>query len=97
MKVAVVPLRLTAPEIVPAVLLTMNVELVMVVASMAVLNVAEIEVVTGTPVLLAAGNVKITCGAEPGWTLVPVEKLQEKSLARDFPVAVFAPVVMVAV
>ena len=88
--VAVDPANVTAPAtgVAPGPV-TVNVAPLIVAGFIGSVNVAEIRVLTGTPVVAFAGTVEITVGS-------PVVKLHTKFAARGLPAGSCAPVVMVA-
>ena len=90
--VAVVPARVTVPvtSVAPGPV-KVNVAALIVAGFMASLNVAEIVVLTGTPVAPLTGTVETTVGA------AAVVKVQTKLAASPAPAGSFAPVVIVAV
>jgi hypothetical protein len=90
--VAVVPAKVTVPAtgVAPGPV-TVNVAALIVAGFMALLKVAEIVVLTPTPVAPLTGTVETTVGA------AAVVKVHTKLVANPAPVGSFAPVVIVAV
>jgi hypothetical protein len=98
-KVATLPLTAypTVPVLaVPAGHASVKLAVVRVSGSIASLKLAEISVLSATPVAPAAGTVELTVGAVVSG-MAPVVKVQVKGLARALPATSLAPVVIVAV
>ena len=93
---AVVPEYETKPgtEVVPN--NKLNVDVVIVEASISTLNVAAIFWLIGTPVAALTGSVYVTEGGVIA-TAAPVVKIQTKFFASAMPAGFFAIVVMVAI